>query len=157
MSTAEVDTAPRIVGRDEELRLLRLKIDGASSGRPCAVFVHGESGIGKTCLVRAVVDEAARSGVTVLWGKCLRFDAVDSTYLPLVLALEGWLDEAASEQREAVLADFAGASLLLPSLGGAGSTASAQLMPVVDELISRIVALGPTVLINDDVQWASPA
>ena len=49
---------------------------------------------------------------TVLWGRCLRFGAVESTYLPLVLAIEGWLQEASDEAQKAVLSGVAGASLL---------------------------------------------
>ena len=32
-----------------------------------------------------------------------------------------------------------------------------MLMMVVDALLSRVVARGPTVLVVDDVQWADPA
>ena len=69
MGDADVIAATRIVGRDDEKRLLRERIDGAAAGQPCAVLVHGEAGIGKTSLVRSVVADAARAGVTVLWGQ----------------------------------------------------------------------------------------
>ena len=58
MGDADVIAATRIVGRDDEKRLLRERIDGAAAGQPCAVFVHGEAGIGKTSLVRSVVADA---------------------------------------------------------------------------------------------------
>ena len=32
-----------------------------------------------------------------------------------------------------------------------------MLMMVVDALLSRVIARGPTVLVVDDVQWADPA
>ena len=68
-------------------------------GRPQAVVVHGEAGVGKTTLVRSVVEELRADGVQVLWGQGLRFGAVEAMYHPLVLALEGWLAEGDDERR----------------------------------------------------------
>ncbi len=157
MGDADVIAATRIVGRDDEKRLLRERIDGAAAGRPCAVFVHGEAGIGKTSLVRSVVAEAGSGRRHGAVGEVppVRRRRVDVP--PVRPGLEGWLQEAPTADREAVLGDVSGASLLLPSLGGAGPAAPVRLMPVVDEILSRIVALGPTVLVVDDVQWAAPA
>ena len=81
--------APGIAGRIEEQAILSAAIDGAADGRPCAVFVHGEAGVGKTRLVRAVSDEATAKGTAVLWGRCVRFGAADTPYVALVGALEG--------------------------------------------------------------------
>lgn len=70
---------PGIAGRVEEGRVLAAAMSAAAGGQPCAVFVHGEAGVGKTRLVRAVCDQAAANGAAVLWGRCVRFGAVDAS------------------------------------------------------------------------------
>src|ERR1700754_142643 len=77
-----------VVGREAEARALDEAVDRATHGTACAVLVRGEAGIGKTTLVRDAARRAERDGATVLWAPCLRFGAVESTFLPLVLALE---------------------------------------------------------------------
>jgi len=48
------------IGRQQELDSLRDAFGRCQRGETVAVFVHGESGIGKTALVRAFTDELAR-------------------------------------------------------------------------------------------------
>ena len=146
-----------MVGRIEERRILGAAIQGAVEGRPCAVFVHGEAGVGKTRLARAVCDEAAANGVAVLWGRCVRFGAVDAPYVPLIGALEGWAESAEPRERSEVLDAVPAAGELLPSLGGHTSDSAVRLLSVVDSLIQAIASHGPTVLVVDDVQWADLA
>jgi DNA-binding CsgD family transcriptional regulator len=146
-----------MVGRIEERRILGAAIQGAVEGRPCAVFVHGEAGVGKTRLARAVCDEAAANGVAVLWGRCVRFGAVDAPYVPLIGALEGWAESADPRERSEVLDAVPAAGELLPSLGGHTSDSAVRLLSVVDALIQAIASHGPTVLVVDDVQWADLA
>ena len=93
----------------------------------------------------------------MLWGQSLRFGAVEAMYHPLVLALEGWLGEADDAERASVIEAVPGAALILPSLGASPADGPSMLMMVVDALLSRVVARGPTVLVVDDVQWADPA
>ena len=146
-----------IVGRTKERGILGAAIRGAVEGRPCAVFVHGEAGVGKTRMVRAVCDEMATRGVTVLWGRCMRFGAVDAPYVPLIGALEGWAESAEPPERSEVLGAVPAAGELLPSLGGRASDSAVRLLSVVDALIQAIASHGPTVLVLDDVQWADLA
>jgi DNA-binding CsgD family transcriptional regulator len=149
--------SPGIVGRIEERRILGAAIQAAIDGQPCAVFVHGEAGVGKTRLTRAVCDEAAARGVAVLWGRCVRFGAVDAPYVPLIGALEGWAESAEPEERSAVLAAVPAAGELLQSLGDRTSDSAVRLLSVVDALVMAIAAHRPTVLVVDDVQWADLA
>ena len=126
-------------------------------GSPRAVLVHGEAGIGKTTLVRSVCEQAAGDGAQVLWGQSLRFGTVEAMYHPLVLALEGWLGEADDAGRASIVDAVPGAALILPSLGASPADRPSALMMVVDALLNRVIARGPTVLVVDDVQWADPA
>jgi DNA-binding CsgD family transcriptional regulator len=148
---------PGIAGRVEERAVLSAAIDGAADRRPCAVFVHGEAGVGKTRLVRAVCDDAAANGAAVLWGRCVRFGAVDTPYVALVGALEGWLESAENSERHAVLAAVPEATELLPSLGGQPERSMVRLLSVVDGVVRAVVSLRPTLLVVDDVQWADVA
>ena len=54
-----------LVGREQEIAVLRRLVQRSAQGGAPLAFVHGEAGIGKTALVRALVSEAA-GDVTVL-------------------------------------------------------------------------------------------
>lgn len=145
-----------VAGREEELRLLREGIDGAVEGRACAVLVHGEAGVGKTHLVRAVCDEAAHSGFTVLWGSCVRFGAVEVPYLPLARAVDKWLKSAPEVRRVAVLGS-GGSRLPMMSGGAMSDDTAGRLLPAFAGTIDAMTEQGPVVLVVDDVHWADPA
>ncbi|MEI8411398.1 MULTISPECIES: helix-turn-helix transcriptional regulator [unclassified Kribbella] len=157
MGGASIARPSGLAGRIEERGILGAAIQGSADGRPAAVFVHGEAGVGKTRLVRAMCDEAAAQGAFVLWGRCVRFGAVDAPYVPLIGALEGWLESAEPDQLAAVLDAVPAAGELLPSLGGYASDSAVRLLSVVDALVMAIASHGPTILVVDDVQWADLA
>jgi DNA-binding CsgD family transcriptional regulator/tetratricopeptide (TPR) repeat protein len=58
-----------MVGRDEELQSLDKALSAAQAGRGGAVFVAGESGIGKSRLAKAAADHAFEVGLRVLRGR----------------------------------------------------------------------------------------
>src|SRR5512144_742134 len=58
-----------LVGRTAELQTLSTALTDADAGHGQTVFVVGESGIGKTRLVTAVAEQAARRGFTVATGR----------------------------------------------------------------------------------------
>ena len=93
MKAAVRGEAARIAGRTRERELLRRVIGGSVRGEPCTVLVHGEPGVGKTRLVTAMTEHARVAGQTVLWGRCLRFGAASSPYLPFISAFEARLAE----------------------------------------------------------------
>ena len=132
-------------------------IESAASGEPSAFFVHGEAGAGKTHLVRTVCGQGARNGHAVLWGRCVRFGAVDAPYLPLANALEGWLEAAEPDERSEVLAAGGGVGELLPSLRQQTPDKPVRLLSVLDGLVQALASRRPTILVVDDIQWADPA
>ena len=157
MGAGKRPLAGQIAGRLEEQRRLGAAVASAAEGQPCAFFVHGEAGVGKTHLVKTVCQQAAGNGFAVLWGRCVRFGAVDSPYLPLVNALEGWIETAEPDERSEVLAAVDGVTGLLPSLRQPASDRPVRLLTVLDGLVSAIASRRPTIVVVDDLQWADPA
>src|SRR5262249_10332457 len=66
-----------LVGRESELAQLRAAFEATCSGRAVAALVSGESGVGKTALCRAFVDELRQQGnTTLLTGRCYERERV---------------------------------------------------------------------------------
>jgi DNA-binding CsgD family transcriptional regulator/tetratricopeptide (TPR) repeat protein len=137
--------AARIAGRTRERELLRRVIGGSVRGDPCTVLVHGEPGVGKTRLVTAMTDHARLGGHAVLWGRCLRFGATSSSYLPFISALEGALADG-------LPLEDVDLELLYGDPGGAEPVPRA--LHVVDRTLARLAERMPVVLVVDDLQWA---
>ncbi len=68
---SDVDTTP-LVGRDDLVATVRSALlDDVAPGHTAAVFLTGESGVGKTRLLREVGDQLGHGGALVLTGSCL--------------------------------------------------------------------------------------
>src|SRR5882757_9967173 len=61
--------APRMVGRDDELRQLHAAVDNGHHGRGGTTFVLGEAGIGKSRLAIEAAERARQLGMRVLRGR----------------------------------------------------------------------------------------
>ena len=110
-------SSARLVGRTNEQRLLRLALQSAAAGEPCAVVVHGEAGIGKTRLVREAVDVAAvELDAAVAWGTCVQFGASTLQYAPMLHALHD----------------------VLPS--PVGSTPTTRMLPMIDAAVNEVAS-----------------
>jgi DNA-binding CsgD family transcriptional regulator len=77
---------PVLVGRDEEVRLLRDALDAAAAGHGGTWFVAGEAGVGKSRLAREVSRQAHARGMTVLTGRAVP-GGVPVAYRPLAEAV----------------------------------------------------------------------
>lgn len=146
--------ASRMAGRREERRRIAAALDGATEGSPCAFLVHGEAGVGKTRLVQEMCDRARRNGFTILWGRCVRFDAIEAPYHPLLQALNVWAEDADAEDRARVLAGAVDLEEFSSRSRDWLPTGSGRLFAAIDEVIAAIAAQAPTVLVMDDLQWA---
>ena len=120
-------TAPVLVGRATQQRVLRTALDGAAAGDPVCIVIHGEAGVGKTRLVREVV---AAGDAEVLWGSCVRFGASMVPFAPLLTALRGFLPDA-TDPRE-----------------------SGRLLTMIASTIGALTECRSTVLVVDDLHWA---
>ncbi|MEZ4328008.1 MAG: protein kinase [Polyangiales bacterium] len=164
--------ARTLFGRERELAALEQAQQHAHAGRPALVLVRGQSGIGKSALLRAFVRGLERSGAVVLAGRCYRAESVPFKGLDGTIdALSRVLVMMPAELREQVLPpDLADLGALFPVLRRVKPIGAAynrrRLEPdtpqrarqlgfaCLRELLRRLAAATPLVLVVDDVQWA---
>jgi class 3 adenylate cyclase/predicted ATPase len=84
---APVLGVPALVGRDEEIGLLRRRWEQAKEGLGQVVLVSGEAGIGKSALVRAVRHHIGREGVARMTYRCSPYHT-HSAFYPIIVHLE---------------------------------------------------------------------
>jgi ATP/maltotriose-dependent transcriptional regulator MalT len=152
------------VGRADALGALERSLDELERGGPGAIEVAGEPGIGKTRLLRELAARAEARGHLVLSGSASELEHD----LPFSVFVDA-LDEYAAglePERLAVLDATVRAELshVLPSLAappGSGEVALAheryRSHRAVRELLERLAAPRPLVLMLDDVHWADAA
>src|SRR5207237_4687379 len=162
--------AAPFVGRAAEQAELRRAFDDSRGGRGVILFVHGESGVGKSALVRRFLDEIDADGV-VLAGRCYEreevpFKAFDglvdalSRHLshldPVVAALLLPRDAALLAKvfpvlrRVPAMTEVVESKIKVPNPQEVRTRAFAALR----ELFSRLTERSPLTLFVDDFQWA---
>jgi ATP/maltotriose-dependent transcriptional regulator MalT len=155
----------RLVGRDRELEALESLLDEVRDGACRFVVVDGEPGIGKTSLIAALADRASAGGCLVLGGRATELER-DFPFGLFVDALDGYLGSLDARSFGRLGADELGelASVFpaLRSSGPAGvspSTAAERFRAhhAARELIERVAAPCPLVLLLDDIHWADDA
>ncbi|KOX04840.1 helix-turn-helix transcriptional regulator [Micromonospora profundi] len=147
---SDVDTAP-LVGRAGLVQTVRSALIGdVAQGQTAAVFLTGESGVGKTRLLGEIGARLRDQGALVLTGGCL--DIGDASPLhPLLQALRRFDADLPASQARTSSAVRSLLQMFAEETGGPDG-ASALL-----ERVSRglhLIAEGrPLVLILDDLQW----
>jgi hypothetical protein len=167
---------PRLVGRDEELGVLRKAFEESRGGRPITMLVEGISGVGKSALIRHFVRSIAgrRRTAVVLEGRCyaqesLPFKALDGVVDSLARYLLNLSDEAAPQLIPRHVVDLV---QLFPVLRRVPAFADAAMqvtgIPDVQErqrrafhglreLLGKIADRHPLVIFVDDLQWGDAA
>ncbi|WP_459801982.1 ATP-binding protein [Herbidospora sp. RD11066] len=153
--------ADGLVGRADELAVLRQGVGSALAGETGLAIVEGEPGVGKTRLVEEACAEGRRRGAMVVWGRCLEGDGTPSMW-PWVQVVGAFLDglpDAAREEWHAGelgrLAGPRGGVPETPVLPDGG--AQFRLFEQAVALVGRVSARRPVVLVVDDLQWADAA
>ena len=147
--------AAEFVGRDEPMARLNDALQTAQHGQGSAWLIGGESGVGKSRLLEELRTQAMVQGMVVLRGQ-----AVEEASVPYTLwrdpmrALALWTDVQPDEARilQPLLPDIG--DLLGITLEEDDSPPSREkLFKVIEKLFRR--QRHPTLLILEDLQWAS--
>jgi hypothetical protein len=169
---SDADIEPRFIGRARHIDLLTDALSQAQQGLATTVYVHGPSGIGKSCLVEHFLDTVPTRGtMVVLRGRCYEREAVPYK------ALDGVVDSLSQHLRtlprprvEALLPpNITALFRLFPVMQqvGAGLLVRDDFREAADplvlrqrafdalrELLARIAVLAPLVIYIDDLHWA---
>src|SRR6266511_2228119 len=156
--------AEQLVGRADELGSLELVLDVLDRGRPGAIELEGEPGIGKTRLLRELAARAEARGHIVLSGSASELER-ELPFSVFVDALDEYV-AGLEPERIAALNDDVQAELahVFPSLSALAGGREVALQHeryrshrAVRELLERLAAATPLVLGLDDVHWADSA
>lgn len=156
----------RLVGRTDELRQLLSAFEEARNGPTAAVFIGGESGVGKTRLVTELVDSLRHTDALVCAGNAIDISE-EPSFWPVLDGIRKLLHRERRPNVREVLAPFqAGLDQLLPvssQVPAAGASwpgepaADGSLLPTLELLGGALAALGsqgPVVLVVEDLHWA---
>lgn len=167
----------RFVGREDELALLQRSWQATSAGRPQALMLTGEAGIGKSRLVREFRRQLAERGAPVLECRCAP-EHSGSALQPVIELLRRQLQLAGAEDpagalerlRRSGLATLGGdealalaADLLslpaegLPPVPGDAALRRQRTMDLLVRWLRASAANRPLVLIVEDVHWIDPS
>lgn len=158
-------TSPVVIGRDDEMTLLRSLWRGALDGVPKGVIVSGEAGIGKSRLLREFARELGPDAV-VATGYCDRLGTLGQPFAPireamLALITQLGMDEVRGHLTPSHLHDL---SALLPELlpesddatAPASHRAGAVHAAVRDALV-LLSEIRPVLVVLEDLHWADAA
>ena len=163
---AELARGPAVVGRARELELLAAEAALTAGSGSRTVIIEGEAGIGKTTVLgafaRAVQDEGSTA---VLYGRCQDGPAVPLE--PFRSLIGHVVEHAPAEVLRAHVTRCGGHLVrLAPQLASRAELAATPvsddaterhlLFEAVSDLLRRLAAVSPLVVVLDDVQWAEP-
>jgi len=170
-STAQAGHRP-FVGRAAQFEQLGDAFADVRAKRPVTVVVVGESGVGKSALVRRFTRTLASfyPGTLVFAGRCHEREDVPYKALDGIIdAVSAHLAELPEETARALLPSGMGLlGQVFPVLRRANALSipppapvatpvqegRARLFASVRELFTKLAARGPLVLVIDDIQWA---
>lgn len=131
--------SPPLVGRAQELGLLRGVLDDARRGTVAALLVSGEAGVGKTVLLAQATRYAGGSSL-VLRVTCLPPTSAALPYQPWRAVLRAAADEGCGAVED-----------LLDRRSPASAVPLA-----LDRCLDKLSRSRPVVLVVDDLHWADP-
>lgn len=163
MSAATI-TSP-LVGRTEELAVLRRAVGRAAGGDPRIVLIEGDAGIGKSRLIGELLVELGEQGILTLTGSCPPIGGSELPLAPLAQALRALTRSLSPDDLAATLGPSRAAiAHLVPALASA-EVAPDSPEPSVSLIFEHVLAVlerlserhGPVVLVLEDLHWAAPS
>jgi ATP/maltotriose-dependent transcriptional regulator MalT len=156
--------ADHLVGRADELGSLKRALEELDLGRPAAIEVAGEPGIGKTRLLRELGARGEARGYLVLAGSASELEH-DLPFSVFVDAVDEYVEGLDPEQLTTLDDDVqAELAYVFPSLSALGRGRKVALQQeryrthhAVRALLEHLAQTRPLVLVLDDFHWADPA
>ncbi|WP_327003277.1 AAA family ATPase [Dactylosporangium sp. NBC_01737] len=150
----------RLVGRHEELAVLRQAVGSATFAGAQVVLVEGPPGVGKTRLLAEVTGEAAADGAPAYWGRCQDGEGTPSMW-PWVQIVEALIPALPQDERARWTAGL-GDLLQHPARGAEvpvrpDAGAQFRLYSQVVALCGAAAARQPLIVVVDDLHWADQA
>ncbi len=161
-----------LIGRERHLEELRAAFAAMTRGRTLTLYVHGESGVGKSALIRQFLDDLIQHRkAVVLEGRCYERESVPYKALDeLVDNLSKYLGALSRDKALALLPrDASSLTMLFPVLHHVAAVAAAprrdreasadpqelrrRAITALRELFGRLGDREPLVLSIDDLQW----
>jgi len=151
-----------MVGRAEPRRRIEAAIAASAQRRPSTVLISGEAGMGKTTLIRSLVDDAP-DNPAVGWGTCWHGEGAPS-FWPWMQAFDDLVGalspdvaiRAAGHDRELI-------SAVARRLGTSSTTAKVPegdrvlLLDAIVRWIETLTDQQQMIVVLDDLQWADPS
>lgn len=159
---------PIVVGRAAALEALQRALTAARGGRGQALAIAGEAGIGKSRLLAEAKTRAAVAGWTILEGQCFETDRA-LPYAPVLDLLRTLLAGRTAAAARDLLGPAAPAlrallpDLLIPLTDGGTANTPPTLAPEQEkrrlfnalcQLINRLAAARPVLLVMEDLHWS---
>ena len=140
-----------LVGRERELRLAQQVMLDVRDGHAATIVVDGEAGVGKTCFLQALTDEARAHGMKTSNGAAHPFETT-RPFGALAAALD--LRRSSDDSRRASIGETLAGDQ--PSDGPTSAGADLRFR-VVDEIVDLVegdCSQSPLLLVLEDVHWA---
>ena len=148
-----------LVGRERELAILRDVVRRAAEGEPGAVLVAGEAGVGKSRLLRELLDDPAHPEALVLRVQCVDLGDPGLPYLALIDLLRGLQGLAATDSEISAVLDQhpVVTGLTDPDTSRDGPVDESRRLQLFDGAAAMLAEVGrirgPVVVAIEDLQW----
>jgi DNA-binding CsgD family transcriptional regulator/tetratricopeptide (TPR) repeat protein len=154
-------SSDRFVGRAEELRELASAARASAAGEPALILLSGDSGVGKTRLIREFERELTDDDVLVLRGEAVEQEDGELPYTPITSALRPLSRAGHPAFSELGRGSRSQLAALLPGLDDAGTppatldgSAQVRLFEALLDLLGILSERQPVALILEDIHWA---
>jgi ATP/maltotriose-dependent transcriptional regulator MalT len=153
-----IDMANGLVARDRELDVLGRLLQEVRAGACRLAVVTGEPGIGKSSLLRELVRCAEAGGYLTFAGRAAELER-ELPFGPFVDAFDEYLESLGAGATDGLDPDrVENLGRVFPAMGPPAGPQNAgerfRIYQAVRELIDRLAATRPVVLVLDDLHWA---